>query len=157
MPRIRSIPRPVGYSAAALALVLVAAVLGLSGHGLPAIGLELRSGQAWLANASNHSLSFIDGFSGEVVSQVGVPDGGSHANQVINTPEGAAVIGSDGKLITIGDDNFTVTVSGENLGSRGAVELVSGGAMATNGGDSTLYAVNVKDGLIQHSTRLARS
>ncbi|HUN33769.1 MAG TPA: fibronectin type III domain-containing protein [Trebonia sp.] len=147
--RIWRIPRSARYGSATLALVLVAAVLGLSGHGLPAIGLELRSGQAWLTNAANHSLSFIDGFSGEVVSQVGVPGGGSDAGRVINTPEGAAVIGSDGKLITIGDDDFTVTASGQSLGSPNAIELVSGGALAANGGDSTLYAVNVKTGLVQ--------
>ena len=64
-----------------MALVVGLAALGMSGHGLPALGMQLRSGQAWLANAANHSISFIDGYSGEVVSQVAVP---GESGQVVN-------------------------------------------------------------------------
>ena len=128
----------VAYASAGLALVVALAALGMSGHGLPALGMQLRSGQAWLANAANHSISFIDGYSGEVVSQVSDPGG---SPQVVDTPEGAVVVGKDGHLISVSNDNFTTS---------GSIELLGGGSLtAAEGGSNTLYAVNEAAGQIQ--------
>jgi Fibronectin type III domain len=128
----------VAYASAGLALVVGLAAVGMSGHGLPALGMQLRSGQAWLANAANHSISFIDGYSGEVVSQVSDPGG---SPQVVDTPEGAVVVGKNGHLISVSNDNFTTS---------GSVELLGGGSLtAAEGGSNTLYAVNEAAGQIQ--------
>jgi len=130
-------PRVV-YAGAALSLVAGLAGLGMSGHGLPALGMELRSGQAWLANVANHSISFVDGYSGEVVSQVSDPGG---TGQVIDTPEGAVVVGKNGHLITVSNDDFSTS---------GSVQLFGGGPVtAAGGGSNTLYAVNEAGGEIQ--------
>lgn len=126
------------YAGAALTLVAGLAGLGMSGHGLPALGMELRSGQAWLANVTNHSVSFIDGYSGEVVSQVSDPGGTA---QVVDTPEGAVVVGKNGRLITVSNDDFTTS---------GSVELFGGGPVtAAGGGSNALYAVNETAGEVQ--------
>jgi hypothetical protein len=134
---VRRISPRVAYASAGLALVLVLAVLGSSGHGLPALGMQLRSGQAWLANVANHSISFIDGYSGEVVSQVAVPGG---SGQVVNTPHGAVVVGKNGRMITVSNDNFTTS---------GPVELLGGSALTAAAGTNALYAVNQATGQIQ--------
>jgi hypothetical protein len=128
----------VAYASAGLALVVALAALGMSGHGLPALGMQLRSGQAWLANVANHSISFIDGYSGEVASQVSDPGG---TPQVVDTPEGAVVVGKNGHLITVSNDNFTTS---------GSVELLGGGSLtAAGGGSNALYAINEAAGQIQ--------
>lgn len=128
----------VAYASAGLALVVALAALGMSGHGLPALGMQLRSGQAWLANVANHSISFIDGYSGEVASQVSDPGG---TPQVVDTPEGAVVVGKNGHLITVSNDNFT---------TAGSVELLGGGSLtAAGGGSNALYAINEAAGQIQ--------
>ena len=130
-------PRVV-YTSAGLALVVGLTALGMSGHGLPALGMQLRSGQAWLANTANHSISFIDGYSGEVVSQVSDPGGSA---QVVDTPDGAVVVGKNGHLITLSNDNFTTS---------GSVELLGGGSLtAAGGGSNALYAVNEAAGQVQ--------
>jgi Fibronectin type III domain len=126
------------YASAGLTLVVGLAALGMSGHGLPALGMQLRSGQVWLANVANHSISFIDGYSGEVVSQVSDPGGSA---QVVDTPDGAVVVGKNGHLITVSNDNFTTS---------GSVELLGGGQLtAAGGGSNALYAVNEAAGEIQ--------
>ena len=128
----------VAYASAGLALVVALAALGMSGHGLPALGMQLRSGQAWLANAANHSISFIDGYSGEVSGQVSDPGG---TPQVVDTPAGAVVVGRNGHLITVSNDNFTTS---------GSVELLGGGSLtAAGGGPNALYAINEAAGQVQ--------
>ena len=115
------------------------AALGVAGHGLPALGMQLRSGQAWLANAANHSISFIDGYSGAVVSYVNVP-GEAASGQVVNTANGAVVAGPDGHLISVSNDRFTTTSS---------VELLSGQLTAAAGGPNALYAISKSAGEVQ--------
>ena len=115
------------------------AALGIGGHGLPALGMQLRSGQAWLANAANHSISFIDGYSGDVVSYVNVP-GEAASGQVVNTADGAVVVGPDGHLISVSNDSFITTNS---------VELLSGQLTAAAGGPNALYAINKSAGQVQ--------
>jgi hypothetical protein len=122
-----------------VALVVALAALGVAGHGLPALGMQLRSGQAWLANAANHTISFIDGYSGDVVSYVDVP-GEAASGQVVNTADGAVVAGPDGHLISVSNDNFTTTNS---------VELLSGQLTAAAGGPNALYAINRSAGEVQ--------
>lgn len=122
-----------------MALVVALAGLGVAGHGLPALGMQLRSGQAWLANAANHSISFIDGYSGDVVSYVNVP-GEAASGQVVNTADGAVVVGPDGHLISVSNDDFTTTSS---------VELLSGQLTAAAGGPNALYAINKSAGEVQ--------
>jgi Fibronectin type III domain len=129
-------PRVV-YASAGLAVVLALTVLGMNGHGLPALGMQLRSGQAWLANLADHTISYIDGYSGEVVGQVADPGGTA---QVVNTPEGAVVVGKNGHLISVSNDNFTTS---------GSVELLGGGLTAAAGAQNALYAVNEATGQIQ--------
>ena len=125
------------YASAGVALVVALAALGLSGHSLPALGMQLRSGQAWLSNLANGSVSFIDGYSGEVVGQVAVADATS---KVVNTPYGAVVVGSDGRLIQVSNANFTTSPS---------VELLGGGSLTAAAGGSALYAINTASGQIQ--------
>ena len=114
------------YASAGVALAVVLAGLGLSGHSLPALGMQLRSGQAWLSNLANGSISFIDGYSGEVVGQVAVADATS---QVVNTPNGAVVVGSDGRLIQVSNADFTTSPSVELLGG-GSLTAAAGGSSA---------------------------
>jgi hypothetical protein len=127
----------VAYASAGVALVVALAALGMSGHGLPALGMQLRSGQAWLSNLTNSSISFIDGYSGEVVSQVQVADATS---QVVNTPDGAVVVGRNGHLIQVSNANFTTSVS---------VELLGGRSLTAAAGGTALYAINPASGQIQ--------
>jgi Fibronectin type III domain len=130
----------VTYAGAGVALVVALAAVGISGHGLPAVGMQLRSGQAWLANAANHTVSFIDGYSGEVVSYVSVP-GEAGSGQVVNTANGAVVVGTGGHMISVSNDNFTTTSS---------VQLLGGGPLtAAAGGPNALYAVNASAGEVQ--------
>jgi Fibronectin type III domain len=144
-----------GYWGAGLALVLVAALLGSSGHGLPALGMQMLNGQAWLVNTANRSISLIDGYSGKVSSQVGIPGG---SLQLANTPGGAAVVGPGGHLVAVSDDNFTTSGPAANPVS-GAIELVGGGASSSAAAQNALYAINEAAGKIQQldpsSTRLA--
>jgi hypothetical protein len=115
------------------------AALGVGGHGLPALGMQLRSGQAWLANAANHSISFIDGYSGDVVSYVNVP-GETASGQVVNTVDGAVVAGPGGHLISVSNDSFI---------TKNSVELLSGQLTAAAGGPNALYAINARAGEVQ--------
>ncbi len=136
---MRRISPRVTYASAGVALVVGLAALGIGGHGLPALGMQLRSGQAWLANAANHSISFIDGYSGDVVSYVDVP-GEAASGQVVNTADGAVVAGPDGHLISVSNDSFVTTNS---------VELLSGQLTAASGGPNALYAINKSAGEVQ--------
>ena len=136
---MRRISPRVTYASGAVALVVGLAALGIGGHGLPALGMQLRSGQAWLANAANHSISFVDGYSGDVVSYVGVR-GEAASGQVVNTADGAVVAGPDGHLISVSNDNFVTTNS---------VELLSGQLTAAAGGPNALYAINEPAGEVQ--------
>jgi Fibronectin type III domain len=136
---MRRISPRVTYASAGVALVVGLAALGVGGHGLPALGMQLRSGQAWLANAANHSISFIDGYSGDVVSYVNVP-GEAASGQVVNTADGAVVVGPDGHLISVSNDSFVTTNS---------VELLSGQLTAAEGGPNALYAINEPAGQVQ--------
>jgi hypothetical protein len=134
---VRGISSRLSYASAGVALVVGLTALGVSGHGLPALGLQLRSGQAWLANEANHSISFIDGYSGEVVSQVAVND---VTSRVVNTAQGAVVVNTSGHLVSVSNDDFSVTSS---------VELLSGRPVTAAAGQSTMYAVNLAAGEIQ--------
>ena len=57
-------PQRVGYWSAGLAIVLGAAYLGMTGHGVSPLGVQLMNGEAWLANVAEHSVSLIDGYPG---------------------------------------------------------------------------------------------
>ncbi|MGH3204817.1 MAG: fibronectin type III domain-containing protein [Streptosporangiaceae bacterium] len=133
----------------------MAALLGFSGHGLPALGTQLLTGQAWLVNTANRSVSLIDGYSGKVSSQVGIPGG---SLQLANTPGGAAVVGPGGHLVAVSDDNFTTSGQVANPVS-GAIELVGGGASSSAAAQNALYAIDEAAGKIQQldpsSTKLA--
>ena len=134
-----------GYWGAGLALVLVAALLGISGHGLPALGMQMLNGQAWLVNTANRSVSLIDGYSGKVSSQVGIPGG---ALQLANTPGGAVVVGPACDMVAVSDDNFTT--SGPVADPvPGAIELVGGGAASSDAAQNALYAIDEATGRIQ--------
>jgi hypothetical protein len=125
------------YASVGVALAVALAALGLSGHSIPALGMQLRSGQVWLSNLANGSISFIDGYSGEVVGQVAVADATS---QVVNSTDGAVVVGSDGRLIQVSNANFTTSPS---------VELLGGGSLTAAAGGSALYAINLASGQVQ--------
>ena len=98
-----------------MALVLVVALLGVSGHGLPALGMRMLNGEAWLVNTANRSVSLVNGYSGKVSSQVGVP---GVDLQVVNTPGGAVVVGQDGHLVKVSNDNFTTSPSSPGQSDR---------------------------------------
>ena len=129
----------VGYWSAGLALVLVMAMLGISGHGLPAIGVQMLNGEAWLVNTAYRSVSLVDGYSGKVSSQVGLP-GVSGNLQVVNTPEGAVVAEQNGSLVRVSNDNFTTS---------DPIELLGGGAVTAAAGQNVLYALDQVTGKIQ--------
>jgi Fibronectin type III domain len=137
----------VGYSSAGLALVLVVALLGTSGHGLPALGMQMLNGEAWLVNTVNRSVSLVDGYSGKVSSQVGVP-GVSGNLQVVNTPGGAVVVGQGGRMVQVSNDNFTA--SGPFASPiPGRIVLVGGGPVTSTAGQSALYAIDEAGGEIR--------
>jgi Fibronectin type III domain len=129
----------VGYWSAGLALVLVFTLLGLSGRGLPAVGTQLLNGEAWLGNVLNSSVSLIDGYSGKVSSQVGLPGMAGHL-QVVNTPNGAVVSDPYGRLMKVSNDNFT---------TAGPIRLFGGALTTAAAGGSALYAVDESAGEIQ--------
>src|ERR1700727_1641606 len=102
------LPSRLGYWSAGLAILLVMALLGVTGHGLPALGMRLLNGEAWLINEANHSISLIDGYSGKSASQVGLPGMGSGL-QVANTPDGAVITDENGHLVKVLNDNFSTS------------------------------------------------
>lgn len=132
-------PQRAGYWCTGLALVLVAAFLGLSGHGLPALGVRLLNGEAWLGNVANRSVSLIDGYSGKLGVQVGLP-GMTGRLQVVNTPGGAVVTDQHGHLIKVSNDNFT---------TGGPIRLFGGSAATAAAGQHALYAIDLATGQIQ--------
>ncbi|MGH3234719.1 MAG: fibronectin type III domain-containing protein [Streptosporangiaceae bacterium] len=123
-----------------MALVLVVALLGVSGHGLPALGMQMLNGEAWLVNTANRSVSLVNGYSGKVSSQVGVS---GVDLQVVNTAGGAVVVGQDGRLVQVSNDNFTTS------SPVSPIKLVSGGAVTATAGQNALYALDQATGKIQ--------
>jgi hypothetical protein len=128
-----------------LAVVLVAGLLGVSGHGLPALGMRLLNGEAWLVNQANRSISLIDGYLGNVAIQVGLP-GVNGGLQATNTPDGAVITDQDGHLVKVFNDNFTTSST---------IELFGGGAATTAAGQDVLYAVDLATGQIQRLNALS--
>jgi Fibronectin type III domain len=139
------------YTSIGLVLVLVAALLGFSGHGLPALGMQLLNGEAWLVNTANRSVSLIDGYSGKVSSQVGLPGVTGKLN-VVNTPGGAVVVDQGGHMVQVSNDDFTTSgpVANPISGPISApVVLVGGGSVTATAGQNALYAIDQASGQIR--------
>jgi Fibronectin type III domain len=128
----------VGYWSAGLALAVSAAYLGLTGHGVPSLRMQMLNGEAWLSNVAEHSVSLLDGYPGKVTDQVGVGLNGQL--QVVNTPGGAVVSDQDGHLVKVSNDTFTTS---------SPVEVFSGGATTAAAGQNALYAVDEATGQIR--------
>jgi len=137
----------VGYLSTGLALVLVVAFLGASGHGLPALGMQMLNGEAWLVNTVNRSVSLVNGYSGKVSSQVAVP-GASGNLQLVNTPGGAVVVGQDGRMVQVSNDNFTASAPVASP-VPGRIVLVGGGPVTSTAGQNALYAIDQASGKIR--------
>jgi fibronectin type III domain protein len=145
----------VGYTSAGLVLVLVAALLGFSGHGLPALGMQMLNGEAWLVNTVNRSVSLIDGYSGKVSSQVGLPEVSGNLH-VVNTPGGAVVVGQGGRMVQVSNDEFSTSspvaspIPGPTVGpASGQIVLVGGGSVTATTGQDVLYAIDPASGRIR--------
>lgn len=136
------VPQRIGYWSAGLVLVLAAAMLGVSGHGLPALGLHMLNGQAWLGNTANRSVSLIDGYPGKAGTQVGVPAGMLGRLQVVNAPGGAVVIDSHGHMVKVNNASFSASTPITLFSSGGATTAAAAGR-------STLYAIDQQTGQIQ--------
>jgi hypothetical protein len=134
------LPQRIGYWSAGLALVLVATLLGISGHGLPALGVHMLNGEAWLSNIRNRSVSLIDGYSGKVATQVGVPTGMAGQLQVVNGPGGAVVTDQNGHIVKIGNADFATTTP---------IALFGGAGTTAAAGQNALYAIDLAGGKIQ--------
>jgi Fibronectin type III domain len=134
------LPQRIGYWSAGLALVLVATLLGISGHGLPALGVHMLNGEAWLSNIHNRSVSLIDGYSGKVGSQVGVPAGMGGNLQVVNGPGGAVVTDQNGHIVKVGNADFATTTP---------ITLFGGAGTTAAAGQNALYAIDLTGGKIQ--------
>jgi hypothetical protein len=135
------IAQRVGYPSAGLAIVVMAGLLGFTGHGLNALAVRTLNGKAWLVNTVYRSVSLIDGYSGKVAAQVGVPGMGERP-VVINSPSGAIVTGADGHMVKVSDANFTTGTSVQLFGSTGSTS-------AESGGQNALYAIDQTTGQIQ--------
>ena len=125
-------------------MVLIAGLVGATGHGLVAQAVNTLDGDAWLLNASNSSISLVNGYSARAVAQTGV--NGLHGGvQVVDTPGGAVISDQTGRLTAVSNDDFTTS---------GSIQLF-GGAPATaaagpsNASTTALYAVDEIDGQIQ--------
>lgn len=128
-----------GYWGGGTALAVAAGVLGFTGHGLVARTVDTLTGQAWLFNATNSSVSRVDGYSGKTASQVGV--GGLHGPaNIVNSPNGAVIIDGSGGLTKVNNDDFTTS---------GPIRLFSGASTTAASGAGALYAVDQAQGLIQ--------
>ena len=134
------LPQRIGYWSAGLALVLVATLLGISGHGLPALGVHMLNGEAWLSNIHNRSVSLIDGYSGKVGTQVGVPTGMGGRLQVVNGPGGAVVTDQNGHIVKVGNADFATTTP---------ITLFGGAGTTAAAGQNALYAIDLAGGRIQ--------
>ena len=145
------LPQRIGYWSAGLALVLVGTLLGISGHGLPALGVHMLNGEAWLSNIRNRSVSLIDGYSGKVGTQVGVPTGMAGKLQVVNGPGGAIVTDQNGHIVKVGNADFATTTP---------IRLFGGAGTTAAAGQNALYAIDQAGGRIQQlsasSPKLAR-
>jgi hypothetical protein len=120
-------------------------MLGISGHGLPALGMRLLNGEAWLVNEANHSISLIDGYSGQSSTQVGLPGMGTDL-QLANTPDGAVITDQNGHLIKVFNDNFSTS---------NPIELFGGSASTAAAGQNSLYAVDQATGQVQQLDALS--
>ncbi len=136
----RQLTHRLGYPSAGLAIVVVAGLVGFTGHGLNAVAVRTLNGEAWLFNSVYRSLSLIDGYSGKVSAQVGVP-GTGNGPEVVNGQNGAIVAGPDGRMVKVSDDNFTTGTPIQLFGGSGSASAVGSG--------NVLYAVDLQTGEIQ--------
>lgn len=86
-------------------MVVVASAV-LTGHGVSAVSIPMRTGQAWLANAENGTVSLVDGFSGGSIGQARAAEGPGRLS-VINTSSGAVIVDSAGHMNRVANSTMS--------------------------------------------------
>ncbi|WP_375474390.1 fibronectin type III domain-containing protein [uncultured Jatrophihabitans sp.] len=125
------------YKAIGGIVILLGAGLGLLGKGSGGTSIILRTGQAWLANAVNGTVSLIDGYSGATITQVRAANRPGQLS-VVNGPDGAVVVDANGHVTKVSNASFRAGLP-KVLFSNTTAEV----------GQHAIYAVDEQTGLVQ--------